>query len=369
MLRLLEGRTLSLAALELAGKLPALFGDVRLRPHGCVPGTARWGLSLPASQPWAPRALGQARFAALLGARGLCPQRDPCPPLALPRTQVRCGFSLFASSSTRWALWRAEKRSCSRWHTEACSRCPSTCTTRTRAWPRWAFWSSGEGDADCPALPCLGGPRAPGVLQLLAALVSTEAPSLRRGCGGGSRVFCPGSAAISAVLQASREALLGVARFLRWRQLAHLAETLQSWKISECLVRTLLHPGPGPGPPCAEPAPFPLQLARRNSAAEEYLAQSLPYLQSLQEPLRREAVRFTGLVGRHLLDQHQSKSQDICQVLRGLANDPCESVSSLAIQTGLILQAPRPRSRFSFRQLCSRLQKAWRRRCSSPAGS
>eukprot|EP00075_Anas_platyrhynchos_P015396 XP_027304649.1 maestro heat-like repeat family member 5 isoform X3 [Anas platyrhynchos] len=111
------------------------------------------------------------------------------------------------------------------------------------------------------------------------------------------------------VAEASREALLGVARFLRWRQLAHLAETLQSWKISECL------------------------LARRSSAAEEYLAQSLPYLQSLQEPLRREAVRFTGLVGRHLLDQHQSKSQDICQVLRGLANDPCESVSSLAIQT------------------------------------
>ncbi|XP_071900406.1 maestro heat-like repeat-containing protein family member 6 isoform X3 [Anas platyrhynchos] len=173
------------------------------------------------------------------------------------------------------------------------------------------------------------------------------------------------------VAEASREALLGVARFLRWRQLAHLAETLQSWKIGECLVRTVLHPGPGPGPgpPCAEPAPFPLQLARRSSAAEEYLAQSLPYLQSLQEPLRREAVRFTGLVGRHLLDQHQSKSQDICQVLRGLANDPSESVSSLAIQTVLILQAPRPRSRFSFRQLCSKLQKAWRRRRSSPAGS
>lgn len=123
-----------------------------------------------------------------------------------------------------------------------------------------------------------------------------------------------------------------------------------------------------------------------------------------------------GLVGRHLLAQRQSQSQDICQgepgrgmagacpllppgcaeswgqrlrgagrsagpgpsprlsfsvlsVLRGLANDPCKSVSSLAIQTALILQAPRPRSRFSFRQLCSRLQKAWRRRRSSPAGS
>ncbi|XP_040425145.1 maestro heat-like repeat-containing protein family member 7 [Cygnus olor] len=147
------------------------------------------------------------------------------------------------------------------------------------------------------------------------------------------------------VAEASREALLGVARFLRWRQLAHLAETVQTCKIGECL------------------------LARRRSGAEEYLGQSLPYLQSLQEPLRREAVRFIGLVGRHLVDQRKNKSQYICEVLQGLRQDPCESVSSLAVQTVLILQAARPRSRFSFRQLCSRLQKAWRRRRSSPAGS
>ncbi|XP_035169367.1 maestro heat-like repeat-containing protein family member 6 isoform X2 [Oxyura jamaicensis] len=145
--------------------------------------------------------------------------------------------------------------------------------------------------------------------------------------------------------EASREALLGVARFLRWRQLAHLAETVQTWKIGECL------------------------LARRRSGAEEYLGQSLPYLQSAQEPLRREAVRFIGLVGRHLADQRKNKSQDICAVLQGMRQDPCELVSSLAIQTVLILQAARPRSRFSFWQLCSRLHKAWRRRRSSPAGS
>ncbi|XP_040425052.1 maestro heat-like repeat-containing protein family member 7 [Cygnus olor] len=102
------------------------------------------------------------------------------------------------------------------------------------------------------------------------------------------------------VAEASREALLGVARFLRWRQLAHLAETVQTCKIGECL------------------------LARRRSGAEEYLGQSLPYLQSLQEPLRREAVRFIGLVGRHLVDQRKNKSQYICEGEpgRGIAGQP-----------------------------------------------
>nr|XP_038037527.1 uncharacterized protein LOC113842169 isoform X2 [Anas platyrhynchos] len=276
MLRLLEGRTLSLAALELASKLPALFGDVRLRPHGCVPGTARWGLSLPASQPWALRALGQARFAALLGARGLCPQWDPCPPLALPRTQVRCGFSLFASSSTRWALWRAAKRSCSRWHTGACSRCPSTCTTRTRAWPR-----------------------PPGKPSLVS----------RASCAGGS--------------------------WRTWPRRSELED--QRVPAGQEEQRSRGVPGPEPALP-AEPAGAPAAGGCEvHWARGEAPAGSAPE----QEP--------------------------------GHLPSPAR-LGKRPLRVGLIagdsdLQAPRPRSRFSFRQLCSRLQKAWRRRRSSPAGS
>jgi len=38
-----------------------------------------------------------------------------------------------------------------------------------------------------------------------------------------------------------------------------------------------------------------LQLAKRKkSVAQDYLGQSLLYLQTTQEPLRREAVRFIG---------------------------------------------------------------------------
>lgn len=53
--------------------------------------------------------------------------------------------------------------------------------------------------------------------------------------------------------------------------------------------------GPTGGQLCASPVPFSsLQLARNRSKAKDYLHQSQPYLKSLQESLRREAVRFIG---------------------------------------------------------------------------
>lgn len=52
---------------------------------------------------------------------------------------------------------------------------------------------------------------------------------------------------VSAALQASREALLGAAKLLKWKQLRHLLETAQTWQIGECLVRTAPKP-PRPGP-------------------------------------------------------------------------------------------------------------------------
>ncbi|POI21196.1 hypothetical protein CIB84_015009, partial [Bambusicola thoracicus] len=117
-------------------------------------------------------------------------------------------------------------------------------------------------------------------------LWGTRALLLLLGCG-----------AISAVWQASQKALLGAARFLRWRRLEHLVHTAQFWQIGKCMVCTFPHPRTGSGPACADPALFSLQLdktRRRKSAAQDYLGQSLPYLQSPQEPLRREAVRFIG---------------------------------------------------------------------------
>ncbi|NXL44764.1 MROH5 protein, partial [Podilymbus podiceps] len=70
------------------------------------------------------------------------------------------------------------------------------------------------------------------------------------------------------VAKASQEALCSAGRFLKWRQLEQLAKTAQAWRIGPCL------------------------LARDRSRAEDYLRQSLPFLQSPQESLRQEAVRF-----------------------------------------------------------------------------
>ncbi|NXK03941.1 MROH7 protein, partial [Herpetotheres cachinnans] len=70
------------------------------------------------------------------------------------------------------------------------------------------------------------------------------------------------------VAKASQEALCSAGRFLKWGQLVQLAKTGQAWRIGECL------------------------LARNRSRAMDYLRQSQLYLQSPQEPLRWEAVRF-----------------------------------------------------------------------------
>ncbi|XP_065605768.1 maestro heat-like repeat-containing protein family member 7 [Cyrtonyx montezumae] len=79
------------------------------------------------------------------------------------------------------------------------------------------------------------------------------------------------------VAKASQEAFLGAARFLRWRRLEHLAEMAQFSQISECML-----------------------AERRKSAGQDYLGQSLLYLQSPQESLRREAARFIAGVAEHM---------------------------------------------------------------------
>ncbi|XP_040502401.1 uncharacterized protein LOC100859515 isoform X3 [Gallus gallus] len=172
------------------------------------------------------------------------------------------------------------------------------------------------------------------------------------------------------VAKASQKALLGAARFLRWRRLEHLVQTAQFWQIGECMVCTFPHPTTGSGPPCANPALFPLQLdkRRRKSAAQEYLGQSLLYLQSPQESLRREAVRFIGLLGQHMRDQEQAETEYIYQRLQEAQQDPSPFVSSLALQTLKILKETRPRPpQGDFGQLFSRLRSAWRRWRSSRA--
>ncbi|XP_068779815.1 uncharacterized protein [Struthio camelus] len=121
------------------------------------------------------------------------------------------------------------------------------------------------------------------------------------------------------VAQASRETLLQAAQLLQWEQLRHLAKTGQTGKISECM------------------------LARYRSRAEDYVGQSLPFLQDPQASLREAAVRFIAL--------------------QPLQNDSHPCVSALATQTILMLRPPQENSpsAFSLRALRSRLRRSWGR--------
>ena len=73
----------------------------------------------------------------------------------------------------------------------------------------------------------------------------------------------------SALLQASGEALLAAAELLKWKELKHLVQTQQTWRVGECLVSTAPKPwAPGLSPrawavgsaavphlPCSSPQP------------------------------------------------------------------------------------------------------------------
>ncbi|XP_075618715.1 maestro heat-like repeat-containing protein family member 6 [Balearica regulorum gibbericeps] len=143
------------------------------------------------------------------------------------------------------------------------------------------------------------------------------------------------------VTKASQEALRSAGRFLKWEQLAQLDGIEQGWRICECL------------------------LARRKSRAKDYLHRCQPYLQSPQELLRREAVRFIGLIGRQV--DEDGKREHIRAVLQSAKTDVSPLVSSLATQTILILRQERPKSRFKPALLKLQLPRAWMRRRSAPS--
>ncbi|XP_064309325.1 maestro heat-like repeat-containing protein family member 7 [Phalacrocorax carbo] len=122
------------------------------------------------------------------------------------------------------------------------------------------------------------------------------------------------------VAEASRETLLQATEFLNKGKLRQLLEMEQTWAVAECL------------------------LAEHSSRADEYLRQSLLYLQSPQESVREAAVRFIAL--------------------QGMTNDVSISVSNLAAQTLFLLRGTERNSSTSSRLLgmYDHLRSAWRRR-------
>ncbi|XP_051643138.1 uncharacterized protein LOC127470983 [Manacus candei] len=107
--------------------------------------------------------------------------------------------------------------------------------------------------------------------------------------------------------EASREALLGAAKFLKRRDLNQLLKTEQPLKFSERM------------------------LEKDKRRAAEYLRQALPYLESPKEPVREAALKFIGIAGGCLRGQPE-ELQVICEALQAMRKDNCPSYTSVMVQ-------------------------------------
>ncbi|XP_030328777.1 uncharacterized protein LOC115602131 [Strigops habroptila] len=135
------------------------------------------------------------------------------------------------------------------------------------------------------------------------------------------------------VAKASYETLCVAAKLLKWKRLSHRVQPLERWRPGECLLE---HDG---------------------SRAEEYVYQSLPYLQHAQVAVRMAAVRFIGLAAPHLKGSSVKVLQEIYDALYYASKDDETQVSSLAAQTMTILTSAwvPPRRGWILRALCCSL--------------
>ncbi|CAM9168897.1 unnamed protein product [Bubo scandiacus] len=134
---------------------------------------------------------------------------------------------------------------------------------------------------------------------------------------------------IESVAKASRDTLSACGDFLRCRRLSSVAKTWQTHRIGQCLI-----------------------THKRNSV-DEYLQQSLPYVENPQATVREAAVRFIGLAVRRRRILSQERLWQIHDALLPLGKDSELSIRSLAAETVCILTTEqRAISRWSLRSLC-----------------
>uniref|UniRef100_A0A8V0XY44 Maestro/Maestro-like HEAT-repeats domain-containing protein n=2 Tax=Gallus gallus TaxID=9031 RepID=A0A8V0XY44_CHICK len=127
------------------------------------------------------------------------------------------------------------------------------------------------------------------------------------------------------VAEASREALICCAKFLKWKELKRQAKRKGKMEIKECLLR------------------------QDRDTVNEYLWLSLPYLKDSQASLRYEAVEFIGLALQHSGDQSWGKLNVICSALQPLRDDAHPAVRSVA--TGVVQRCKRQQAEPPQRRL------------------
>ncbi|CAM9459811.1 unnamed protein product [Bubo scandiacus] len=133
---------------------------------------------------------------------------------------------------------------------------------------------------------------------------------------------------IKSVAKASRDTFVACTEFLGWRMANYMPEPYHTHLIGEFL------------------------LAHDRSRVEEYLCQSLPYLEDTQASMREAAVRFIGLGVKHPRNISKKKMREICNALQPLVEDTELSVRSLAAETIFVLSRKMQTSRWSLKSLC-----------------
>ncbi|KAM9211674.1 maestro heat-like repeat-containing protein family member 7 [Leptosomus discolor] len=118
---------------------------------------------------------------------------------------------------------------------------------------------------------------------------------------------------VESVAKASGCTLLTCVEFLGWRLPSYMSEPYRTQLIEESL------------------------LAHNKSKVEEYVQQSLTYLEAAQATLREAAVRFIGLAARHRRRLSRETLLDVCNALQPLGRDASLSVRSLASETVFVL--------------------------------
>ncbi|XP_071277227.1 maestro heat-like repeat-containing protein family member 6, partial [Agelaius tricolor] len=141
------------------------------------------------------------------------------------------------------------------------------------------------------------------------------------------------------VAKASRETLLGVAKFLKRRKLKQLVKKGQLSKFSEVL------------------------LAEDRSRAAEHLRGALRYLQSPQEPLREAAVRIIGMAGM-VMRGRKEELQLLNEALQGLRRDDSPSQRNIALQQRIMERSAELRLSGGSEEplLLKGLKTPWKRR-------
>uniref|UniRef100_A0A8C3D262 Maestro/Maestro-like HEAT-repeats domain-containing protein n=1 Tax=Cairina moschata TaxID=8855 RepID=A0A8C3D262_CAIMO len=94
-----------------------------------------------------------------------------------------------------------------------------------------------------------------------------------------------------------------------------------------------------------------------------YMQQGMLYLNSEHEFARLAAVRFLGLLGRHIMDWREEKLAIICEALKGMADDPNPSIANLASQNALILETVEERRNVTIGKhtVYAQVREVWKR--------